>query len=255
MGVFSFPLSASPHIRVISLRELNGHDELLSNVESSGVLKFLNNIIIQPPHSESQNSLLAEKISVADRDFLLASIYQYTYGPRISSSLPCNACGELYDLNFSLKDFISSGERSMSDLSVDNEGLFCTEKGIRFRLPNGEDEIYVRGMPADKAADEILSRCIAQPVADEDMTALIETMEQVAPVLVTDIDIRCPECQQMQKVQFDMQSFLLATVKNERKKVCAEIHSIAMAYGWSHKEILDLPRSLRQAYVSMIGLN
>jgi hypothetical protein len=80
-------------------------------------------------------------------------------------------------------------------------------------------------------------------------------MNQIAPPLSGDIETHCPECQRVQHVHFDMQTYFMARMKQERRRVTAEIHCIAMAYKWSHSEILALPRSLRKRYASLIGFD
>lgn len=257
MPVFSFQLSASSPFRSITLRELNGHDEfLITDTGTLSALELLNNIIVQKlsDNSNTQILLKAEKITITDRDYLLARIYKNVYGSRIESSLNCNSCGELYDLNFSLDDLIINTGNRKTDMQPNSEGFFCNDNGLLFRLPNGEDELAVWGLPAGEAELLMFDRCVAQTVTKESKQ-IMEVMEELGPVLTTDLSANCPECGSVQSVQFDMQSYLLTKLKNERKKLVAEIHSIALAYSWSHKEILDLPRSLREAYTGLINQN
>ncbi len=121
-------------------------------------------------------------------------------------------------------------------------------------MPNGEDELAVLGLSSEQAAIIMFDRCLANSAVKQNKE-IIEVMEELGPVLTTDLSINCPECGSSQSVQFDIQSYLLTRLKNESKKLTAEIHSIALAYGWSHREILDLPRSLRQTYTGFINQN
>lgn len=253
MAVFSFQLSAFSPVHSISLRELNGHDEYLVYDSSTlCALQMINGMIVQPFLGNSERKIMAEKITVADRDYLMAGIYKYTYGSRIESSLSCSACGEKYDLDFSLDDLIKHTGGRDKKIRTDEEGFFCGENGLRFRLPNGEDELAVWGSGPEEAEKIMLTRCMPQNNTGRS-EQVMELMEELGPVLTTDISANCPECGSLQIVQFDIQQYLLTKIRNERKKLAAEVHSIAFGYGWSHKEILDLPRSMRQTYAGFIN--
>ncbi|UOQ64824.1 hypothetical protein [Hymenobacter volaticus] len=82
-----------------------------------------------------------------------------------------------------------------------------------------------------------------------------QQMETLGPVLITEITTSCPECGVSQQATFDMQSFLLTRLKNERKRLMVEVHAIALNYSWGHNEILNLPRTMRKTYAELIGLN
>jgi hypothetical protein len=109
------------------------------------------------------------------------------------------------------------------------------------------------GLPPGEAGQLMLSRCLHAAPADEDKEHVQEFMEEIAPMLKMDMEANCPECGYRQALHFDMQSFLLTRMKNERPRIAAEIHSIASAYRWTHQEISDLPRSLRKTYAMLVG--
>jgi hypothetical protein len=252
MAVHTYHLIHTPERPTVSLREINGYDELM--IEDNGaraVLKLLQNVIMPP--SPGTLAVAPEKIVISDRDYLLAGIYGYTYGSRIQSVLKCRTCLSPFDMDFSLDDLVLSIRGSASHKPQDEQGFYCYDD-YRFRLPNGEDEMAVAGMPVVEAERQILERCMAgtNTVAnDRDVQSF---MKSVAPLVFSEIQTTCPECGANQVVIFDIQTFFLSRLKNERKRVAAEVHSIAMAYHWSHHEILEIPRTLRKSYAGMIGL-
>ena len=77
-------------------------------------------------------------------------------------------------------------------------------------------------------------------------------MEALAPVLDVDLDAHCPACNNDQAFHFDMEYYLLGALQQERNQVALEVHRLARAYGWRLKEILELPRSMRKTYVSLV---
>jgi hypothetical protein len=152
-----------------------------------------------------------------------------------------------------LPDWIAHVRKEAPTPVTDEEGFYRLAYDIRFRLPDGTDEMAVWGLPVEVAEEMLLQRCVPGPIKKERAAEIQLAMAQQAPVLLADMAATCPECGHFQNAHFDMQSFLLARIKNERKKVAAEVHCLAVAYGWAHREILDLPRSLRKTYVSLNG--
>jgi hypothetical protein len=70
--------------------------------------------------------------------------------------------------------------------------------------------------------------------------------------LDTDVDTTCPHCANQQNVRFAVDRYLHRSLTNERRFLLHETHRIARAYGWSHHEIMTLPRRDRQEYVRLI---
>jgi hypothetical protein len=79
-----------------------------------------------------------------------------------------------------------------------------------------------------------------------------EWLEAVAPLLDVDVVARCPECEAEQPVGFDIQSFLLERLLNERPRLLQEIHLIASSYGWTLPDILALPRDHRRVLAAAV---
>lgn len=252
MAAYSFQLLHTPGCPTVSLRELNGYDELMiDDLGTKGVLRLLQRTMMPPASGEP--AVAPGKIVIADRDYLLSGIYSYTYSSRIESVLKCRKCGLPFDMDFSLDALVATVRNSGSDRQRNDNGFFYANNECQFRLPDGEDELAVFGMPVEQAERHILERCTLGS-AGTDGTDVQVLMKSVAPLLFSEMEAVCPECGAQQQVTFDMQTFLLSRMKNERKRVAAEVHCLATAYRWSHQEILEIPRGLRKTYAGMIGL-
>lgn len=231
-------------VEVIHLRELCGKDELLANaINTQSLIALLQSVI-------TDNNISAAKIVTSDRDRILAHLYISLYGPKIESTLPCTNCKEIFDLDFSLKDILGFYKPSTVELPPD--GIFEFENGTRFRLPNGEDEVMLNSYAAADAERILFERCIIEGNETTDKQKLQEKMAELAPVLNLEIKACCPECNHEQNVKFDVQTYLLMKLKQERPRLLQEIHRIASQYHWDYQSILALPRVLRKQYVSMI---
>lgn len=245
------PVQFTPGIRRVFLKPLRGQEELA--VSGPGIREAIHllNLLME---TEEIARVSAEKIATADRDRLFAAVYKSTYGPSIGSTVNCRACRERFDIDFSLDDLNNhlGGKTNGATAEQLEDGTYRLPSGCRFRLPVGEDELAAADAPAERAVEILLERCILKGDPVEHAEPVQEAMEQLAPVWQMELQAVCPECGAEQLFRFDMQSFLLNRLKNDRNRTSWEIHRLAAAYRWSHREILDLPRSLRQMYVQYI---
>jgi hypothetical protein len=89
----------------------------------------------------------------------------------------------------------------------------------------------------------------SRPIPVEELDDLLS---RVAPLLDLSLDASCPDCGHSQKIRFSVQSYLLASLVNERRRLVADVHRLAAAYGWSRQDILELPRAMRRQHVELI---
>jgi hypothetical protein len=193
-------------------------------------------------------------LTAADRDRLLCAVYSQAYGPRVLSSVCCAGCGKQYDLDFLLSELEQQVQAGTNGSRIERrpDGTFRLDTGLRFRLPTGEDEFAVLGMAREDAEQALLKRCVLEGDPSEAQDPLQRAMCDLAPLVDTELDATCPECGRQNTVHFDIQRFLLASLTQERRQLVGEVHELSRAYGWGLAEILDLPRSIRRAYVAAV---
>ena len=241
------PLLLTPGIAGIYLRPIRGTEEM--NVSGSGTADAVQ--LLDAMLDQAANPSLKQTASLvtADRDRVLASLYIELYGPRIDSSLSCRHCREKFDLDFSLYSLLV--QCAPPPALVKKDGVYATTDGVLFRLPTGDDELIANASQSDPV-EALLARCLLDEKEKPDTGNIESIMAGVAPVLNLEMEAVCPECNTSQQVRFDMQSFFLQRIKKERPRLLYEIHRIALAYHWSHDDILTLPRKLRKDYVKLI---
>ncbi len=247
-GKLFVPLRLTPGTNGVTLRSLRGADEMTVENTGTKILVSLLESLIQP--EANGKNIGASQIVTADRDRLLAQLYISLYGAKIESTLSCRECGQKFDLDFSLDKLLDHYHPVTDTLPPD--GRYQLEPGICFRLPNGEDEMLINGFGGPEAEKHLLERCLLEGNPETDNEKVQSKMAELAPVLSVDMQATCPECNHAQQVQFDMQTFFLTKLKQERPVLIREVHSIASQYHWSQQEILDLPRSLRKQYAALI---
>lgn len=84
------------------------------------------------------------------------------------------------------------------------------------------------------------------------LEAASDALQAAAPIIDLELAASCADCGHQQTAHFDLQSFLLQRLINERENLLAEVHLLASAYGWSLSEILSLARSTRRQLANAI---
>jgi hypothetical protein len=239
----------------VALREIAGCDEAaVTGHDANAAIQLLDRLL-DAERGDARLPGGAIDLTVSDRDRLLAAVYTRTYGARIENTLHCPTCDQPFDLDFSLVEMGQRLEEDARRAAVEpvEDGTFRLSSGLRFRLPTGRDERAVsRLLPAESAA-ALLARCLVDGDAVTDNGEDIQTaMEAVGPLLNLDLGAACPECGAEQEVHFDIQSYLLGALAQDRPGLALDIHRLATAYGWSREEILSIPRGQRRAYVALV---
>ena len=247
MAELFVPLQITPGINGVYLKSICGKDELaVEDTSTRTALALLNGLIA----GDKDHKLNAAKISTPDRDRILAYLYISIYGPKVESTITCDKCKEPFDLDFFLTDLL--GHYQQYPELQQKDSTYRIESGGVFRFPNGEDELLLNDVPQSVAENFLISRCLIKGDPEKDSAEVQTRMAEIAPILNIEMQATCPECGHEHLVQFDIQSFLLTKLKQQRPQLIQEIHSIAMNYHWSQKSILALPRNLRKQYAALI---
>lgn len=231
-----------PVAATVRLRELRGDDELsVEGVDTRCAVELLERLLGSP-------GFRAAHLCASDRDALLAALHRSVWGDRIVSSLRCPACEAMYDLSFALSRLQRELAAAVPAHRVTAPNCLEAE-GRSYRLPAlaEEEAAAAQGLAAGRAD---LARRAVDSDDDAQAVALLESM---APLLDVDLDTVCAECGHSQSARFDVQSFVLQRMLDEREHLLAEVHALAGAYGWSLAEILSLARSTRQALAQRLS--
>ena len=241
-----------PGGRWACLRALCGHDEAMAGGSEPDVITFLDRLLMRVPGTRVEPGRAAE-LPLCDCDRLCASIYLDCFGEQIEGMATCGACAEAFELNLSLLDLMKEqAEGPLPEASgPDERGVFTMADGRHFRLPTAGDQREVRGLDPEEAVTALFGRCIeGAPV--EDLQSVETAMDQAGARIDLDIEAGCPHCGALERVRFDIQSYLFGALAFERQFLNHEVHCLAMAYGWTHEEILRLNRQDRRAFVRLI---
>lgn len=239
-------------VRWALLRELGGVDE--EGVSGRGTLdavRMLDRLLVDAPGTSVAPGA-AVALTVPERDLLLAAAWRMARGPKIAGTLQCASCAVPFDYDFSLDDLVDHVRSSLAELPV-REGVYTLPGGCRFRLPTGEDEQALEGLPNDEAEQALLARCLVEGDLLRDGPDALAAMERLGAGIDLDLELRCADCGHVHDAHFQIQGYLLGALIAERRDLVEDIHRIALAYRWSLGEILSIPIRRRRAFVALLG--
>jgi hypothetical protein len=232
---------------------LTGADEdSVTGTDTASAIALIERLLVlgpQPCVAPDQ----AAALSAGQRDRILAALHERVFGPRVAATLQCGVCEQPFDVAFMLpalcehvRATAAKGVRVLPDGSLEHEGL-------RFRLPNGLDELEVATLPPDEAGGALAARCL-----DPSTTAPFERLEQamtaVDPLIDLTLPATCAECGAAQSMRFAIQGHFLGSLTNARRRLTEDVHALASAYGWSRAEILAMRSATRREHVDLLAI-
>jgi hypothetical protein len=248
------PLRFLPGYKWAHIRELCGKDEQsVADTRSVDAICLMDRIL-QGSNGNVQVVSASDILPIPDRDRLLTAVYFNTYGSKIETTVLCPSCNNRFDLSFSLEEWVNdlTADSSQKLNGKDCAYPFMAPGGIKFRLPTGADEMAVMGMEPGTAAKELLKKCIPEGSGQYNPDLIQMAMHEMAPLADAEFEAKCPECSEIQLLHFNLQQYLLSSLLNGQKKLVIEVHRLASAYGWGLNEIMELPRSIRGTYITML---
>ncbi|HVK40000.1 MAG TPA: phage baseplate protein [Candidatus Kapabacteria bacterium] len=196
------------------------------------------------------------RLPLGRRDALLLELREATFGRRMKGFAVCVGCGERLELELdasTLRAAGEPGERTGGDGSL----------RWRLRPISSADVVAAASLDANAAAGALLERAVVElerdgePVAiDELDDAMRETIASALadcdPLAEILLDLECPSCATAWSLPFDAATYLHAELATAARRLLADVHAIAGAYGWSEAEILALSPARRECYLEMI---
>lgn len=203
----------------------------------------------------SPTAALAE-MSVGQRDELLLDIRRSVFGEEIRALVSCPACAEPLEFTAPADRFQTGGP---------HDAIASVEVGTiraRIRPPTSADLLAIRvERDVGIARNALLARCAesieraGKPIPFEDLDDAEATQlaraagEEMAEIL---LELACAACGAAWQSPFDIASYLWAEIAAFAARLLPEVHTIASAYGWSEREILELSPLRRSRYLDLI---
>lgn len=246
--------------RSFAFKPLSGHVELAiaehweSNLPWPRRITLVLTSALESLAGNPATAETVEHLSVGDRQFLLCQLGSLLVDDVLWHSQPCAGCGEPLDLPVRYRDFPVKFAGDTFPFATVRTSV--REQPIRFRVPNGRDElVLVTAEDVHRARAELASRLVAEDLetsswnfSNEDVRLIESAIEEVAPEVGLEGVATCPACGHEGSFEFDLFSFGQWT---NTGRLLEEVYRLASACGWSEREILGLPRWRRHAYLEL----
>lgn len=221
--------------------------------------------------------------SIGVRDERLLALREELFGSQLEATTACPKCGERIETSFTLDNIRlpspprTSDEREHETMEAARElprlgdptlppARVKVQAGgyqVECRVPTSADLLEVT-KGADGGRDRLLERCVqvarrgngtlaARELPEEVIQAITEEMVKADPQADIQIELACPACRHCWLMGFDILSYLWTEIDDWAQRVLREVHSLAIAYGWSEREVLEMSARRRQSYLDIIG--
>jgi hypothetical protein len=261
-------------LRELALRPVSGEDEafLLDTADLASPSARATALLARclgDGDDDGDVERTARALTVGDREALLLQLRRLTIGETFDCVLPCPAdgCGERMELELRVSNLLVptyDDVRRTYELSAEVDGV---RYDVSFRLPTAADldevALTARDDPA-RGADALLARCLCTATRDgvevhvdalapAVRRAIADEMAQRDPQAEIELELACPVCGSAFAVVFDTAAFFLQELDERAARLLHEVHTLALHYHWSERDILQMPRRRRARYLELVG--
>lgn len=188
-------------------------------------------------------------LCVADRQFLMRRLAVTLGQDEDWLSASCTRCGSAFDVPIRTSELPvkPAGDGFPFTAAETSHGR------LRLRVPTGADQEAIAAVedPAE-ARRRLARRCVVDPLpgplTQKDLETIDKALEEVAPELVTRVQVPCVDCGHPNELYLDP----YVCLSQASTEIFSDIHALASHYHWSEREILNLPRDRRQLYIDLI---
>lgn len=202
-------------------------------------------------------------LEIGERDRLLLELREKIFGPHLHGFVECPDCEESLEINLASTEIHAVWESDdvQESLRLNSQGLT-----LQFRMPTSEDLLRIEKIvDISEARHALALGCILQakrkgkPVEISKLSESIihdlsEKMVKCDPRAELLLNLTCPSCAHKWVTLFDVATFLWNEISAQAKRLFAEIHILARAYGWNESDILAMSAWRRQCYLERAGL-
>ena len=213
-------------------------------------------ILLSLAMAESDLEKLAE-LSLAERNLLLLRLHLHTFGPVLQGFGVCPRCCTQLEFTAPVAGLIEHLQNQCHEVSMEWD-----ENGRQYQLRSvtSSDLLVVLETPdARDAQTQLLQRCLTisgEPSMGDETSvtaAVIQKFEELHAAAELRCAVECAACCRRESLALDIAQFVWIEVRSAAKRLLAEVHELAWAYGWSERAILRMSQHRRRAYLEMLS--
>ncbi|HEY9102457.1 hypothetical protein [Chitinimonas sp.] len=199
------------------------------------------------------------EVSIGERDEYLLRLRERLFGQQLQCVATCPNCAQALELSFETTQIRASAPLPALPLAMEADGY-----SLSFRLPNSGDLLDALEQPESQRCRRLMVRCVmsaskqgeavaAAQLPDALLAQLSDHLAVLDPQASVELALVCHSCAHQWSTLFDILSYLWGEIEDWGERLLLDIHALALAYGWSERDILALSPQRRQRYLAMIG--
>jgi hypothetical protein len=245
------------------MRALNGEEMLMAwercrerpAQESALVLLSL----AQPERPVEELDLLP----LAERNAQLLELRSMTLGRPMEGFAVCPECGA--QLEFAMDARKLARGLHASAVEASEGGLMMRPANTRDLLASLEagDAVHAQSILLARTLgfEEMSEECgpqewlerLSDSLPEAEPSALLERFDRLNASAEIRVQLQCAACQSNPMLDLDIARFLVREIAAAARRLMAEIHELASAYGWSERSIASMSGARRAAYLEMLN--
>jgi len=192
---------------------------------------------------------------IFERDRLLLRLRILSFGSSLQATATCPGCAETVEFLASVTSILGESESLAPESTLD-----WVESGTRLRLRAVTTLDLLASLEApdvETAEDILLSRCLSVDDAFTDVASWAQTpgvraqFERLHSPMDVSFALTCPHCSHHATLSLNVPHFVWLEVQHAAKTLLGDIDVLASRYGWSERDIVNMPPRRRAAYLEL----
>lgn len=198
-------------------------------------------------------------LSLGERDRLMLTLRERLFGDRLRALVSCPSCGLALELTVSTSDLLlPTGPPEPVLVRAENYT-------VRSRLLRPADLVDAAATGSAATARKLLvtravlaAECDGRPVSADALpggvvAAVAAALADADPLADVELPVRCDACGGEWTSSFDIGSYLWQEVDVWARRLLSEVHTLALAYGWTEQQVMDLTPRRRHRYLELVA--
>lgn len=188
---------------------------------------------------------------LAERNATLLRLHATTFGPMVEGFAACAECGEQLEFTMDAED--------MARILRPAEPETWVEGDYQMGMRPADSSDLAASMEAASEEDAralLLARTLGIEGTDlvrAQRTDWIDRFDRLNASAEIRCVLPCAHCGARAALDFDVASFVWREIQVAARRLMAEIHRLASAYGWSEKAVVRMSAARRAAYLEMLN--
>ncbi|MCK5432360.1 MAG: phage baseplate protein [Gammaproteobacteria bacterium] len=205
------------------------------------------------------------KLTIGQRDAYLLTLRELIFGSRYNGLTTCPECEVNLEMGFSTDDIRITPEED----PLKEHTLNVDDYDVCFRLPDSLDLAAISShnlsghYDISEARQELIERCLLrichsgemispEQLENKVIEAVVERMAEIDPQSDVQLALSCFSCGHKWMADFDIVRFFWSEINAWAYRILKDVHTLALAYGWTQADILAMSPLRRQVYLEMV---